>query len=135
MGGLAYGQDYEEQGTLPRPFYCDHKMARNSGERRLTDSCRFAICGGLPFATCLLRRRIAIAHRLPRSGTSATVLRYALYPLVHGRKIHHEEELADPSLLEAFKRFVALETELADLLATSAEEDRQLLEQSQPTDK
>ena len=47
---------------------------------------------------------------------------------------HHEEELADPRLVEAFQRFVALETELADLLATSAEQDR-LLQESQPTDE
>jgi hypothetical protein len=48
---------------------------------------------------------------------------------------HHEEELADPRLVVAFKRFVALETELADLLATSAEQDRQLLQESQSTDE
>jgi hypothetical protein len=44
---------------------------------------------------------------------------------------HHEEELADPRLVNVFERFVALETELADLLATSAEQDRQLLHESQ----
>ncbi len=48
---------------------------------------------------------------------------------------HHEGELADPRLVEAFKRFVALEAELADLLATSAEQNRQLLQESQSTDE
>lgn len=41
---------------------------------------------------------------------------------------HHDDELADSRLLEVFQRFVALETELADLLATSAEQDRQHLQ-------
>lgn len=44
---------------------------------------------------------------------------------------HHEETLADARLIQAFARFVALETELADLLATAVEQDRQLLQQSQ----
>lgn len=42
---------------------------------------------------------------------------------------HHEEKLTDPRLLEAFERFVAVETELADVLATSAEQHRQLLQE------
>ena len=41
---------------------------------------------------------------------------------------HHEEALADPALLDTFRRFVAVETELAALLARSAEEDAQLLD-------
>lgn len=40
---------------------------------------------------------------------------------------HHEQALSDPRLLEVFRRFVEIETDLADLLAASAEEDRQLL--------
>lgn len=48
---------------------------------------------------------------------------------------HHEQRLADPRLLEVFERLVALETELADLLATSAEEHRQILRESQSTDE
>jgi hypothetical protein len=48
---------------------------------------------------------------------------------------HHEEALADARLMEAFRRFVALETELADLLAASAEQGAQLLRQSRATDE
>lgn len=43
------------------------------------------------------------------------------------------EAFADPRLLDVFQRFVALETELADLLATASEQDRQLLQQSRPS--
>ena len=46
---------------------------------------------------------------------------------------HHEQRLEDPRLLDVFERFVALETELADLLATSAEQDKQVLRQSKPS--
>lgn len=46
---------------------------------------------------------------------------------------HHEEAFADPRLLDVFQRFVALETELADLLATAAEQDRQLLAEPRPS--
>lgn len=48
---------------------------------------------------------------------------------------HHQEKLADPGLLEAFERFVALETELAHVLATSAGQDSQLLHESRATDE
>ena len=48
---------------------------------------------------------------------------------------HHEKELADPRLLEAFERFVVLESELAEVLATTAEQDRQLLRESRPTEE
>jgi hypothetical protein len=44
---------------------------------------------------------------------------------------HHDEALADARLLQVFERFVALEKELADLLATAVEEDGQLLQQFQ----
>lgn len=40
---------------------------------------------------------------------------------------HHEEALADPALLEPFRNFVAIETELADLLTRAAREDGRLL--------
>jgi hypothetical protein len=57
----------------------------DGASRPITDRCRCAACGGLPFGTCpALRRRIANAHRLPHSGTSATVSRcaeYYAYPL------------------------------------------------------
>lgn len=45
---------------------------------------------------------------------------------------HHEEVFADARVIRAFERFVALEKELADLLATSGERDGQLLQQSPP---
>ena len=44
---------------------------------------------------------------------------------------HHEEALADPHLIQAFERFVAVEKKLAELLAAAAEQDGQMLQQAQ----
>lgn len=44
---------------------------------------------------------------------------------------HHENALSEPGLAQAFEMFVALETELADLLSAAAESDGQLLRQSE----
>lgn len=71
----------------------------------------------------------ALASQL--AGTAKQMLDYRDLPAAR----HHEEELADPRLLDVFKRFVALETELADLLATSAEQDRKVLQESRPADE
>jgi hypothetical protein len=65
------------------------------------------------------------------AGTAKHMDEYRDLPVAR----HYEEELAHPRLLEAFRRFVALETELAELLAASAEQDRQLLEESLPADE
>lgn len=64
----------------------------------------------------------AVAAQLAR--TAQQMLEYRDLPAAP----HHEDRLADPRLLEAFERFVALESELAGLLATSAEQDAQLLQ-------
>ena len=48
---------------------------------------------------------------------------------------HHEETLADPRLMEAFAQFVALQTELAEMLRASADQDRQLLQPSTPANE
>lgn len=40
---------------------------------------------------------------------------------------HHEEELADPALMEVFAQFVEVETELATFLMKSADQDQATL--------
>ena len=76
----------------------------------------------------LSREYDAIASQLAR--TAKQMHDYRDLPAAR----HHENELADPRLLDAFERFVRLETELAEALADSAENDRQLLGESRPTD-
>jgi hypothetical protein len=41
---------------------------------------------------------------------------------------HHEEELADPVLMELFAKFVDIETELATVLQKSADHDQAMLQ-------
>jgi hypothetical protein len=60
-----------------------------------------------------------------RLGTTAARMRgYRDLPAAP----HHEEELADPVLMEVFAKFVDAETELATLLQKSADHDQAMLQ-------
>jgi hypothetical protein len=66
----------------------------------------------------------AYADLADRLGTTAARMRgYRDLPAAP----HHEEELADPVLMEVFARFVGIETELAALLQTSVDHDQAML--------
>jgi len=76
----------------------------------------------------LSREYEAVAAHL--AGTAERMRSYRDLPAAP----HHEEALADHGPMAAFERFVTLEHELAELLAASAEHDRQLLRGNRPAE-
>lgn len=69
----------------------------------------------------------AYADLADRLGTTAARMRgYRDLPAAP----HHEQELADPVMMEVFAKFVEVETELAALLQKPADQDQAMLRNS-----
>lgn len=71
-------------------------------------------------------RQLADAYAALADGLGTTASRMRGYRDLPAAP-HHEEELADPVLMEVFAKFVEIETELAALLQASADQDQAML--------